>query len=98
MKYRFSAPNQKQHNENKPFLNQKKIVFKEFFKKPSTMLEVSFRTGILRANICRYVAEWRKTQTIAVNKKALCSITKTKAKYLTTNPELFPKSNQIKLF
>lgn len=78
---------------------QMKIVFNAFYERPKTMLMVSIETGILRANICRYVAEWRKSNKVATTKKNLCEISKHRAGFLTTNSKLFPKkSNQSKLF
>ena len=90
-------PNKRQVKDN-GFEAQKKIVFKSFHERPKTMLMVSNETGILRANICRYVAEWRGLSRIGATKKDYCKITKHLADYLTTNPDLFPKSKQLNLF
>jgi len=54
---------------------QMKTVFSAFYDQPKTMLMVSVETGILRANICRYVAKWRKTNTISKVKTDRCTIT-----------------------
>ena len=83
--------------QDKSFEAQMKIVFRAFYDQPKTMLMVSKETGVLRANICRYVAKWRCHNTIEPAKKDYCKITKHLADYLTTNPELFPKSNQCKI-
>lgn len=79
-------------------LIQEQRLFKAFFKAPKTMLMVSVETGILRANICRYVSNFRKQNNIAEVKKDLCKISKHRAGYLTTNPDQFPKSNQLKMW
>lgn len=50
----------KRQGKDKHFEVQMKRVFAAFKRKPSTMLMVSIETGILRANICRYVAKWQK--------------------------------------
>ncbi|PRY90853.1 hypothetical protein [Mongoliibacter ruber] len=83
------------------FQVQMKRVFAAFYKQPKTMLMVSFETGILRANICRYVAEWEKENCIKVVRKGICLISKHRAGFYTTNPQLFPAivkpSNTVKL-
>ncbi len=88
-------PNKRQSKDN-GFEAQMKIVFKAFYEQPKTMLMVSNETGILRANICRYVAKWRQFNRIEPVKTDYCKITKHLAYYLTTNQNLFPKSNQCK--
>ena len=82
------------------FETQMKRVFEAFKRKPSTMLMVSIETGILRANICRYVAEWEKENRICIVRKGICPISKHRAGFYTTNPDLFPivePSNTVKL-
>ena len=69
---------------------QEKRVFKAFHSHPKTMLMVSVETGILRANICRYVAEWGKENRICIVRKGICPISKHRAGFYTTNPDLFP--------
>lgn len=80
------------------FQVQTQRVFKAFYKQPKTMLMVTVETGILRANICRYVAEWKKENSICVARKGICPISKHGAGFYTTNPEMFPFDNQLKLF
>lgn len=65
--------------------HQERRVFKAFAERPKTMLEVSRETGILRANICRYVAKFRQKDRITIVKKGFCPITKHRAGFLTTN-------------
>lgn len=74
----------KRQFKDKHFQAQKKVVFKAF-QQPKTMLMVSIETGILRANICRYVAEWKKENRIAMVKKGICKISKYSAGYYCTN-------------
>lgn len=87
-------------DESTHFQGQMKKVFAAFYKQPKTMLTVSIETGILRANICRYVAKWRKRNCIRVEKYGICPISKHRAGYYTTNPENFPAivelSNTVK--
>lgn len=78
--------------------NQIEIVFKCFFNRPQTMKEASINTKIDRANICYYIAKFRKANKVAVIKSVICPITKHKANLITTNPNLFPTTTQLKLF
>lgn len=75
-------------------------VFDCFMERPKTMLEVSLETGILRANICRYVAALRKSYLIQIHHYGIDAITKCPAAFLTTNPKLLKQSvfNQQNLF
>jgi len=77
-------------SKDKQFYGQMKIVFAAFYKQPKTMLMVSIETGILRANICRYVAKWEKQNCIRIVRKGICPISKHRAGLYTTNPDLFP--------
>lgn len=71
------------------FKAQMERVYLSFHKQPKTMLMVSVETGILRANICRYVAKWQKQKCIEVARKGICPISKHRAGFYATNPELF---------
>lgn len=74
---------------------QMQQVFEAFKRKPSTMLMISIETGVLRANICRYVAHWKRTGTIHLLNKRLCKVTNCKAGYYTTNTDLFPQTLRL---
>ena len=80
----------KGQGEDKHFQGQMQRVFTAFLRHPKTMLAVSIETGILRANICRYVAEWEKENRICIVRKGICPISKHRAGLYTTNPDLFP--------
>ena len=54
-------------------------TLKAFSEYPKTMLQVSIETGILRANICRYVADMRRRDIIFLDRKGLCPISKHRA-------------------
>lgn len=97
-----TAPNflHKGQGKSTHFQAQMKRVFAALYRQPKTMLMVSIETGILRANICRYVAEWGKENRICIVRKGICPISKHRAGFYTTNPELFPiveHSNTVKL-
>lgn len=82
------------------FQTQMQRVFAALYRQPKTMLAVSVETGILRANLCRYVAEWEKENRICIARKGICPISKHRAGFYTTNPDLFPivkPSNTVKL-
>lgn len=91
----------KGQGKDKHFQAQMQRVFVAFYKQPKTMLMVSIETDILRANICRYVAKWEKQNCIRIVRKSICPISKHRAGFYTTNPELFPAivepSNTVKL-
>jgi hypothetical protein len=88
-----TAPNflHKRQCKDKHFEAQKKRVFAAFYKQPKTMLMVEVETGIMRSNITRYVAKWKKQDCIKIVRLGICPISKsTGVQFLTTNPELFP--------
>ncbi len=77
--------------KDKHFQAQMKRVFAALYKQPKTMLMVSVETGIMRSNITRYIAKWRKQDCIKIVKLGICPLSKSKGvQFLTTNPELFP--------
>lgn len=80
----------KEQSKSTVFQAQMKRVFAAFQKQPKTMLAVSVETGILRANICRFIAIWRKSGLVKVAKYGICPISKHRAGFYTTNQELFP--------
>jgi hypothetical protein len=79
--------------------NQIKAIYNAFFEYPKTMKEVDAETSVMRENICRYVSELRNENRIALVGYRKCKITgNPKVGIYTTNPDLFPKSNQLKMF
>ena len=95
----LNTPSNSLHNrqsKDKHFEVQMKRVFAAFKRKPSNMLMVSIETGILRANICRYVAKWQKSKSIHLLKQGVCKISKHRAGYYTTDTNLF--THPLKLF
>ena len=95
-----TAPNflHKGQGKSTHFQAQMKRVFTALYRQPKTMLMVSIETGILRANICRYIAKLRKQNSIRIVQKSICPISKRRAGYYTTNPELFPIVESSKMF
>jgi hypothetical protein len=82
--------------KNTHFQAQMKRVFQAFEAEPKTMLQVSFETGILRANICRYVSKWRREGKIQLVRLGLCPITKFRAGFHTTNKAMFNLNSERK--
>lgn len=88
-------PNFKSSCKDTKSIKQKTIVYNAFNSDiPKTMLQVSEETNIRRANICRYVAEFRKQDNIQLLQKGICPISIHRAGFYTTNTELFINVNQ----
>ena len=87
-----TAPNfsHKGQGKDKHFQAQIKKVFAALYRQPKTMLMVEVETGIMRSNITRYVAKWKKQDCIKIVRLGICPISKHRAGFYTTNPELFP--------
>lgn len=89
----------KRQSEGTQLVTQLERLFKAFYEQPKTMLMVEVETGISRSSICRYVANWKESENIGIVRIGICPISKyRKVQHLTTNPKLFPSSNQLKLF
>lgn len=89
----------KRQTKGKQFESQIKRVFESFFKHPKTMLMVEAETAISRSSICRRVAQLRKNNSIEIVRVGVCPISKhPRVQHLTTNPKLFPQSDQLTLF
>lgn len=93
----LSSPNflHKRQGKDKQFEAQMKSVFAAFKRQPATMLMVSIETGILRANICRYVAKWQRQGSIHLLKQGLCKVSKHRAGYYTTDTNLFTQNPKL---
>ena len=70
------------------FRSQYQIVYQSFKERPKTMLDVFLETGILRANICWYVADMEDKGLIQLLYKM---DTKFKAGYLPLTRSCFVK-------
>ena len=69
-------------------------TFSAFFNKPATMRMVEVQTGILRPNICRYVARLQKSGKIKLIKFGYCPYTRHIAGFYSTNPAVEGKANE----
>lgn len=90
--------NSYKQGKDKNILDQFSKVYKGFFEKPQSMKMLSVRLDIDRANICWFCRELRKSNKIDIAKKGICKITNRVVNFYTTNPDLFFKSNQLKMF
>jgi len=80
-------------------LRAQKITIFQFLKSNiATASMVSDATGVPQKSICRYKRDLEKKGLLFEVEKKLCGITGFKAWYLTTNPDLFQQSNQLKMF
>lgn len=77
---------------------QLKTIFHYLQKHTATASMTAEATGIPQKSICRYKRDLEKRGLLCEVRKGFCELTKFRAWYLTTNPELFPKSNQLTMF
>ncbi|MNQ40731.1 hypothetical protein D3C85_543920 [compost metagenome] len=77
---------------------QLKTIFHYLQNHTATASMVSEATGIPQKSICRYKRDLEKRGLLCEVRKGFCELTKFRAWFLTTNPDLFPKSNQLKMF
>ncbi len=75
----------KRRGKDKNYFTQYNRVFTALYKQPKTMLMVSIETGILRANICRYIAKMQEKESVVVVRKGICAVSKHRAGFYTTN-------------
>lgn len=54
-----------------------------------TMKQASVKTEIDRSNICRFIAKWKKSNTIYKVRTGICPITKDRAGFYTMNYNLY---------
>lgn len=71
-------------------------IFYYLQKHTATASMVSDATGLHQKSITRYKRDLEKVGRLYELEKKLCEITGFRAWYLTTNSNLFPKSNQLK--
>ncbi len=77
---------------------QYQTIFYYLSNRIATASMVSDETGIPQKNICRYKKDLEKRGLLKEVDKKECEKTGFKAWYITTNPDFFPVSNQLKMF
>ena len=85
-------------SKDKVSTTQLKTIFNYLQSHTATASMVADATGVPQKSICRYKRDLQKRGLLYEVKKGFCELTKFRAWYLTTNPDLFPKSNQLQLF
>jgi Fic family protein len=88
----------KEQSKGKERANQIKTIFQYLETHTATASMVSKATGVPQKNICRYKRDLEKAGALAEIKKEDCKLTGFKAWYLTTDKNLFPQRQQLKLF
>ena len=84
--------------DNENFRGKQK-VFMCLFEEPRTRSQVSVLTGIWINSVCYYVGMLAEEGKVKVHHKGKCPIKRSdNVEFLTTNPKLFPKENQLSLF
>lgn len=61
-----------------------------------TMKQVSIKTDVDRANICRFVGKMKRRNNIYLVRKGICPITKDIAGFYTTNYNLYLTNKGLK--
>ena len=79
-------------------INQKIKYFDYLKTNVATNSMVSDATGIPQKNLTRFKRDFEDAGLLFELYKTICKKTKHRATYLTTNPALFPQSNQLKIF
>jgi len=77
----------KQESSFEKYNGQRRKVLLAFEGQPKTMLEVAKITGIERANVCRYVAGFRKKEHVLLVKYGFCKISGSPAGFYKANME-----------
>ncbi len=76
---RFSSIRSKQPWDIEKYSGQSRKVLQAFEGSPKTMLEVARLTGIERANVCRYVSQYKDHDHIELVKYGICSVSGSRA-------------------
>jgi hypothetical protein len=82
----------------KDYESQKKTISHYLKNDTATASMVSAATGIPQKNICRYKRDLEISGRLWETEKGLCKHTGFRAWYLTTNENLAPFDNQLKMF
>ncbi len=78
--------------------SEKMIVYLYLLHTTATNQMVSVATGVPQKNLCRIKRELENSGRLWEVEYKPCEVTKHKAWYLSTNPDLRPNKNQLGLF
>jgi RNA:NAD 2'-phosphotransferase (TPT1/KptA family) len=71
--------------------------FKKWFNRGIfTMKQVSVKTEIDRANVCRFISKMKRSNSVYLVRKGICPITKDIAGFYTTNYNLYLTNKGLK--
>jgi hypothetical protein len=90
--------NGNEQGKNKQFQTQLKTIFEYLKNNTATASMVAEATGVPQKSICRYKRDLEKQGLLYEVVKKHCKLTGFRAWYLTTEPQNYPKSNQLKMF
>lgn len=82
-----------QHGKSTNSKTQTQTIFHYLKQHTATATMVTEATGIPQKCICRYERDLEERGLLFEVERKFCKLTGFRAWYLTTNPELFPKSN-----
>lgn len=95
----LATPSLDLHDKDTDSGSQFQIVYESLKEYPKTMFQVEKETGVVRPNICRFVAMMEDAGIIQLHHKADCPISGCRAGYYTTDEKLFITSpQQLSLF
>jgi len=80
------------------YLTQYHIVRQFLYQNIASRYMVAIYTGVPIQNVCRYVDMLRKRNTISIVRIDKCQISGEMVEFLSTNPDNFPKENQLFLW
>ena len=66
------------------------FVFEAFFWEEKTISMVVEETGCRRRSVHYYIKKWEKKNSAKVVREGTCPVSKRRAKFYVTNPDLFP--------
>ncbi len=87
------------HCKDTKYQNETQVLFDYLQTNVCTATMATVATGIVQKSICRYKRNLEKMGLLYVIEVRPCSITGLPAQWLTTNPDIIPKSDsQLSLF
>jgi len=80
------------------YLSQFRLVNQFLHHNTASRYMTAVSTGIPIQNVCRYIDTLRKSDSVAIIRIDKCSISGEMVEFLSTNPAIFPKDNQLRLW
>jgi len=89
---------QKRQDKNTKYETQCRTVSSFLYKNIASRYMTAIYTGVPIQNVCRYIDLLKKQNSICIVRIDKCQISGEMVEFLSTNPDNFPKCNQLKLF